>query len=114
MINLKQLVSPPGTQALLLGFALLPVGCLLWQWNALPSQIPLHFSRGGADTFGSKEVAIGLALMPLLLYVTLVFAYPVANEKPAQRQKRQIIFGAIVFLSLMLCVWLLAGITISR
>jgi FtsH-binding integral membrane protein len=111
MTNLKQSQQFTGKKALLLALVLLPIGCLLWQWSILPTQVPLHFSRGGADSFGDKHVLIGLVLIPLMLYAGLPLLYRTEAEN-ALRQ--QIVTGAILFLSLGLCVLLLAGIPLNR
>ncbi len=95
-----------GATALLIGLLLLPIGCLLWQWNTLPAQVPVHFSRGGADRFEDKHILIGLVLLPFILYSAVTFLY---QTKSSKNMHRQIGIGTAVFLSLVLCVWLLTG-----
>lgn len=111
MTSLKQSAQLTGRKALLITLVLLPICCLLLQWNALDNQVALHFSRGGADTFGSKNMLIGLVLMPLLLYSALPFIYQAEAKNNA---RRQIVVGTIIFLSLVLCVLLLAGTSLDK
>lgn len=94
-----------GRKIFLIAILLLPIGCLLWRWNALEAQVPLHFSRGGADAFGSKYVLIGLVLVPALVYAALPFIYRVEAENDT---RRQIGIGTAIFLSLALCFLVMA------
>ena len=105
MTSLQKSTLFTAEKAFLIAIILLPIGCLLWQWNALEAQVPLHFSRGGADAFGSKYVLIGLVLVPALLYAALPFIYP---AEAGNAKRRQIGLGTVVFLSLALCFLLMA------
>ncbi|WP_084444018.1 DUF1648 domain-containing protein [Hymenobacter roseosalivarius] len=111
MLSVKQLSGFMSRKAITLTLLLLPIGCLLWQWSSLPPQVPMHFSRGGADSFGDKHMLIGFVLIPLLLYAALPFMYPAEAEND---KHRQIGTGVMIFLSLVLCVLLLVGILASR
>jgi hypothetical protein len=92
---------------LLLSCLLLPIGCLLIKWSTLPAQVPLHFSRGGADVYGDKQWLWGIVFVPLLIYATLPLVYR-AKANPAAY--RPLGIGVALFLSVALCVWLLVGI----
>jgi hypothetical protein len=86
---------------------LLPIACLLLKWPTLPAQVPLHFSRNGADAYGDKHWLWGMVFMPLLIYVTLPLVY---RTKANPEAYRPLGIGVALFLSLVLCVLLVAGI----
>ncbi|SMB89006.1 hypothetical protein SAMN00120144_0866 [Hymenobacter roseosalivarius DSM 11622] len=103
MKTLRQPVQPTGKKVLLLTLLLLPIGCLLWKWSTLPAQVPLHFSRGGADSYGDKRALIGLVLVPLIVYIALPF---INRVKAGNTERSQIGTGVAVFLSVILCALL--------
>ncbi|MBC8083043.1 MAG: DUF1648 domain-containing protein [Hymenobacter sp.] len=43
---------------------LLPVACLAWTWSALPAQVPMHFTQGGADQCADQLVGWALVGCP--------------------------------------------------
>ena len=96
----------PLTKALVFALLLLPAGCLLWKWSALPAQIPLHFGRGGADAFGDKHVLLALVVLPLALYAATPWLY----RSPARAASyRPLLTGAAVALSLVLTTLIIAS-----
>jgi hypothetical protein len=103
--SLPQPVS--GRQLLVLGLLLLPVACLAWTWSALPAQVPVHFARGGADQYADKYVGWAIVWVPLLVYgAAQWFSSPPTT--PAQAASRRLLTGATLFLSAVLCTWLVA------
>jgi hypothetical protein len=94
-------------KALLLLCLLLPLGCLLVRWPTLPVRVPLHFSSNGADVYGDKYVLWGIVLVPLLVYVASQVGY---RQKTQPQPSRSIGLGVAVLLSIVLCIWLVAGI----
>jgi hypothetical protein len=97
------LAQSSGRKTLVIGLLLLPLGCLLWQWAELPAQVPIHFSRHGADHFADKRLLWAYTLLPLLLYLGLTRLYPTAAGN------RRLVAGTAIFLSLVLCLWLTVG-----
>lgn len=95
-------------KSLLVGLLLLPVVCLLGLWQSLPALVPLHFSRSGPDRYGDKHMLLVYVLMPGLLYLVLPFLYP---SKTAGGGRLRLGVGAVAFLSLAICSWLLFGMT---
>jgi hypothetical protein len=96
-----------GRQLLMLGLLLLPVACLLWTWSVLPAQVPIHFTRGGADQYADKQVGWALVWVPVLLYGATQWLSPLATT-PAQAARRRLFTGTTLFLSAVLCIWLVA------
>ena len=97
-----------GRQLLVLGFLLLPVACLAWTWSALPAQVPVHFTQDGADQYSDKRVAWAMVWLPLLVYGAAGWLSPPATT-PAQAASRRLRTGATLFLSSVLCIWLVAA-----
>jgi hypothetical protein len=97
-----------GRQLLVLGLLLLPVAFLAWTWSALPAQVPIHFTRGGADQYADKQVSWALVWLPVLVYGATQWLYPLATT-PAQAASRRLFTGATLFLSAVLCIWLVAA-----
>ncbi|MDO7851213.1 DUF1648 domain-containing protein [Hymenobacter convexus] len=96
-----------GRQLLVLGLLLLPVACLAWTWPALPMQVPMHFTRGGADQYANKYACWAIVWVPLLVYgAAHWFSSPPAT--PAQAASRRLLTGGMLFLSAVLCTWLVA------
>jgi hypothetical protein len=103
MLNQLPIAHSTGRKTIVLGLLLLPLVCLLWQWSALPAQVPIHFSRHGADYFADKRLLWVDVLLPLLLYLGLPRLYPGAAGS------QRLVTGAAIFLSFVLCLWLTMG-----
>ena len=97
-----------GRQLLVLGLLLLPVAFLAWTWSGLPAQVPVHFTRGGADHYAGKQVGWALVWVPVLVYGASQWLSPPATT-PAQAASRRLLTGAMLFLSAVLCAWLVAA-----
>jgi hypothetical protein len=97
-----------GRQLLVLGLLLLPLACLAWTWSALPAQVPVHFTRGGADQYADKQVCWALVCVPVLVYGAARWLSPPATT-PARAASRRLLTSGMLFLSAVLCVWLVAA-----
>ena len=98
----------PGRQHVVLGLLLLPLACLAWTWSALPAQVPVHFTRGGADQYADKQMCWALVFVPVLVYGAAQWFSPPATT-PAQAASRRLLTGGMLFLSAVLCAWLVAA-----
>jgi len=107
---MAHLLSQPinGRQLLVLGLLLLPVACLAWTWSALPAQVPIHFSRGGADHYADKQVGWAVVWVPMLVYGAARWLSP-PTITPAQVASRRLLTTTTLFLSAVLCIWLVAA-----
>jgi hypothetical protein len=97
-----------GRDFIVLFLLLLPVACLAWTWSALPAQVPVHFTRGGADQYADKHACWALVWVPLLVYGAARWLSPPATT-PATAASRRLLTGGILFLSAALCIWLVAA-----
>jgi hypothetical protein len=104
------LLSRPvsGRQLLVLGLLLLPVACLAWTWTGLPAQVPVHFTRGGADQYTDKQWCWAVVWVPVLVYSAARWLSPPAAT-PAEAASRRLLTGGMLFLSAVLCAWLVAA-----
>ena len=66
----------------LIGIVLLPFLYLMYVWNQLPEQVPLHYNlKGEVDRYGDKSELIMIPiLLPLLIYV-IFLAVPYIDPK---------------------------------
>lgn len=66
----------------LIGIVLLPFLYLMYVWNQLPEQVPLHYNlKGEVDRYGDKsELILIPILLPLLIYV-IFLAVPYIDPK---------------------------------
>lgn len=66
----------------LIGIVLLPFLYLMYVWNQLPEQVPLHYNlKGEVDRYGDKsELVMIPILLPLLIYV-IFLAVPYIDPK---------------------------------
>ncbi len=66
----------------LIGIVLLPFLYLMYVWNQLPEQVPLHYNlEGEVDRYGDKSELIMIPiLLPLLIYV-IFLAVPYIDPK---------------------------------
>ena len=97
-----------GRQFLVLALLLLPVACLAWTWSALPAQVPVHFTRGGADQYADRLVCWAFVWVPVLVYSAAQWFSPPATT-PATAASRRLLTGGMLFLSAVLCAWLVAA-----
>lgn len=57
------------TQWGLISIILLPILYLIYLWNKIPSQVPMHFDINGiVDRYGSKSELILVTMLPLFIY----------------------------------------------
>lgn len=99
--------SVNGRQLLVLGLLLLPVALLTWTWSGLPAQVPVHFTRSGADQYADKQLCWVLVWVPLLVYGAARWLSP-SPTTPPDAASRRLLTGGMVLLSVLLCVWLVA------
>lgn len=66
----------------LIGIVLLPFLYLMYVWNQLPEQVPLHYNlKGEVDRYGDKsELVMIPILLPLLIYL-IFLAVPYIDPK---------------------------------
>ncbi|RIV44016.1 SdpI family protein [Flagellimonas pelagia] len=66
----------------LIGIVLLPFLYLMYVWNQLPEQVPLHYNlKGEVDRYGDKSELIMIPiLLPLLIYL-IFLAVPYIDPK---------------------------------
>ena len=97
-----------GRSLVVLGLLLLPVAFLAWTWPALPAQVPVHFTRGGADQYADKHACWALVWVPVLVYGAARWFSPPPTT-PAAAASRRLLTGGMLFLSAVLCIWLVAA-----
>ncbi len=75
MMNLKKELP-------LIGIVLLPFLYLVYVWNQLPAQVPLHYNiNGEIDRYGDKSELILIPIMTSLLIYLIFLAVPYIDPK---------------------------------
>ncbi len=61
--------------------AILPILYLVYSWNVIPDNIPLHYNLAWEpDRWGSKDFLIPLSIFPIIVYASLYFILKAKSE----------------------------------
>jgi uncharacterized membrane protein len=90
---------------------LLPLTYLLFQWNTIPAQVPLHWNlEGEVDRYGNKnELLYIVLLMPALIYFLLLIIPKIDPKQKIQQMghKYQIVKLFITIFISAVCIMII-------
>jgi len=89
----------------LISIILLPILYLIYLWNKIPSQVPMHFDiNGTVDRYGSKSELILVTMLPLFIYGLMLLIYKLDPKKQIENMGNKynsLTFIIVLFMSIV-------------
>ncbi len=83
----------------------LPIAYLIYLWNKIPKEVPMHFDiNGEVDRYGSKSELIIITLLPLLIYGMMILIPKLDPKKQLDKMGNKynsLTFIIVLFMSIL-------------
>jgi uncharacterized membrane protein len=83
----------------------LPIAYLIYLWNKIPKEVPMHFDiHGEVDRYGSKSELIIITLLPLFIYGMMILIPKLDPKKQLDKMGNKynsLTFIIVLFMSIL-------------